>query len=126
MSEPDGVSVQRISQELAAYGFSAIVFCSSISSAEERLGRPVPVQQQGRPCLTIEQSAFHEKRNFETLNLSVAFVASRISPNTSSHKLHISVGSRSKTSCVPVDTRLAIPIAVSFLCLGSDILSNYE
>lgn len=60
----------------------------------------------------------------DTHLLASVEVASRNSPKTSSHILHISVGNRSRTSCLPVDTRLAIPMAVSLRCRGSDMLSN--
>ena len=50
--------------------------------------------------------------------------ASRSSPNTSVHILQISLGRRSRTSGRLVATSRAMPIAASFRCLGSYILSN--
>jgi hypothetical protein len=52
--------------------------------------------------------------------------ASLISPKTSSQMLKISVGRRRRTSGRPVETRDAIPMAVSLRCRGSDMLSNYS
>lgn len=112
----------------AAHRLAPLVLRRLLRPAVERLRRAVPVEHQhallaARPTPRQRPRCTPHTRGATHLSAAIACV-SRISHSTSSHRLHTSVGRRSSTSCRPVDTRLAMPIATSLRWRGSDMLSN--